>query len=102
MHTSKMPSDDPVIERKRGHARRDHERGIMAGLLLEAAVAMVPVGAVLLDRNLVCESFAAGEPRKTKSGNAVHMWMSPDSVPINRGRHLERIGDRYRYRVALA
>ncbi len=80
----------------------DDECTIVTGLLLKAAMAVVPVGAALRERDPVSKRLAGGDAWKTKTGNAVHISGRPDSVPMNRGRHLQSIGDRYGYRVALA
>ena len=74
----------------------------MSRLLLNAAMAVVPVGASLFDRDRVSENLAGPDAGKTKTGNAVHIGGRPHSVPMNRGRYLQAIGNRYRYRVAFA
>src|SRR5260370_807246 len=80
----------------------DNQRRVVSRLLLKAAVAVVPVGAALLDRDGVSKRLAGRDPWKTETGNAVHIGRRSDAVPMNRGRHLQAIGDRYRYRVAFA
>src|SRR5229473_7141931 len=74
----------------------------MSGLLLKTAVAVIPVGAALHDWDSVSKRLAGGDPWKTETGNAVHIGGRPDSVPMNRGRHLQAIGDRDCYSIAFA
>src|ERR1700674_3688609 len=73
----------------------------MSRLFLKAAVAVVPVGAALRDWDSVSKCLAGSDARKTEAGNAVHIGGRSDSMPMNRGRHLQSIGDRYCHRVAF-
>ena len=72
----------------------------MSCLLLKLAV--IPVGASLLDGDSVSERFPGSDPRKAETGNSIHIGGRPDAMPMNRGRHLQTIGDRYRYCPAFA
>ena len=71
----------------------DDERAILAQLLLESRVAVVPVGPVLADRVAVLERFAGGDAVEGDHGNAVHTVRKQDSVPVDGGVLLQRVGD---------
>ena len=74
-----------AIERNRiGLARLDHERSVDALLLLEARVAVVPVGARLLHRELIAVRLARMDAREAEAGHAVHVGGQQDAVPVNR------------------
>ena len=83
-------------------ARIDDQRTIKPGLFLKMAVAVVPVGAVLPDRNAVGESLARRDAGKAQTRHPVHVRRHPDAVPMDRGRLLQAIGYRDRHGITLA
>jgi len=64
--------------------RVDDDRSVEAVLLLIAAVAVIPVGARLDDRELIVEGLARPDPREADARHAVHRERHEHAVPMNR------------------
>ncbi len=62
---------------------------------------MVPVGARLLQRESVDERFARRNAVEADARHAIHFIRQHDAVPVDRGRHLQPIGDAQGERAAL-
>jgi len=82
--------------------RLDDDRTVQAGLLLETGVAVVPVGAALLEREAVGEGFAGLDAGVVEARHAVHLERQQDAVPMDRARHGQMVGNTQGHGVALA
>jgi hypothetical protein len=84
--------------------RLDHDRAVEAGLLLECRVAVIPIRAGLTggQRNAIGEGLARHDAAEAQTRYPVHAGRRTDAVPMDRGRHGERVPDQQRHRVALA
>src|SRR3546814_10315098 len=69
-------------------------RPVMAELLLQARMAVIPIGARLHDRKLVGEGRARLDAGEGNPGHAVHLERHEQPVPVDRGRAAcrERVG----------
>ena len=67
---------------------------VVAHLLLEARVAVVPVGARLADRELVDEGLAGLDAGEADARHAVHLERHEQAMPVDRGVLVQRVGDR--------
>src|SRR3546814_6299395 len=66
-------------------ARRvDDDRAVMADLLLEPGMAVIPVGAVLDDREFVGEGRLRQDAGEADAGHAVHVKGKDEAVPVDR------------------
>ena len=90
-----------VVERLR-FAGVDDQRTIHAELLLKARMAVIPVGAALLDREAVVVGRARLDAGEAEPGHAVHVGRQDDAVPVNRGVLVECVGHAQPHRVAFA
>ena len=79
----------------------DHDRAVKAGLLLEAGMAVVPVGAVLLHGELVTVGPTRVNPREAEPRDAIHVGGQQDAVPVDRRVFIEAVRHVQRDRVAL-
>src|SRR3546814_19031041 len=70
-----------------GINRIDDDRAVMADLLLEPRMAVIPVGAVLADWELVGEGGPWLDAREADAGHAVHVERQDEAVPV---RSVER------------
>src|SRR6516225_419113 len=80
---------------------RDDNRTVVPRLLLEMAVAMIPVGSALPDRKVVDEGLTWIDSPETQTRDPIYGARRPHTVPVNRGLLLELVGDGDRHRVAL-
>src|SRR3546814_12530074 len=65
-------------------ARRvDDDRAVMADLLLEPGMAVIPVGAVLDDREFVGEGRLRQDAGEADAGHAVHVKGKDEAVPVD-------------------
>ena len=67
-----------------GLARLDDERAVEAALLLEAGVAVVPVGAALPHAEAIRVGLARVDAVEAQAGHAVHVGRQQDAVPVDR------------------
>ena len=71
----------------------DHDRPIMAGLFLQAGMAVPPIGAGLADRRqIIGEGFAGLDAGKADAGHAVILKRHQDSVPMDRTVLVQMVG----------
>src|SRR5262249_39092977 len=83
-----------AVERVRiSSLRLDNYWPINAGLFLERRMAVIPVGAALMDREPVDECLAWRNARKAQAGHAVHRGWSANAVPMDRSRIGEPVRD---------
>ena len=82
-----------VILERLWRGRVNNQRAVMTGLFLTGGMAVIPVGAVLFNRETVGERFAGFDTRETHARHAVHAGRQQQSVPVNRSVFLETIGD---------
>src|SRR3546814_17983372 len=71
----------------------DHDRPVMALLLLETRVAVIPVGAALQQRKFVNEGGVRLDAWKADARNAVHLKRDNQPVPMDRAVFVESILD---------
>ena len=69
--------------------RIDDDRAVVTLGLLEARVAMVPVGARLNDREFVHKGLTGLNARKTYARNTVHLEWNQKPVPVDRSVLIE-------------
>ncbi|MNJ56633.1 hypothetical protein D3C77_521920 [compost metagenome] len=80
----------------------DDDRAVHPGLFLQAGMAVVPVGAALLQGELV-EVVATGlDAGKAQARHAVHVGRQDDAVPMQRGRLVQAIAHAQGHCVAFA
>src|SRR3546814_9335758 len=72
-----------------GACRIDHDRAVMSKLLLEAGMAVVPIGAVLTDGKLVEITRSRLNSRKGHARNAVMLGWHEKAMPVNRAVFVE-------------
>jgi hypothetical protein len=72
-----------VVRERLGGRRVDHERAVLAELLLEARVAVVPVRAVLAQGIAVLEGRPGRDARERHARHAVHLVGEQDPVPVH-------------------
>ncbi len=82
--------------------RIDDDRTVHPLLLLEPAVAVIPVGAMLLDPEPVGEGLPRRDARIVHAGHAIHLEGHEKAVPMRRGRLGQGIRHVERDVVALA
>ena len=73
----------PVVGLRLVSGGVDDDGPVNAGLLLKAAVAVVPVRAGLPDREAIDERLAGLDAGKTDAGHAVHIEGQDDAVPVD-------------------
>ena len=71
----------------------DDDGAIMAHRLLHAGMAVIPVGARLLDRKFIMEGFAGADAGEADARNAVHLKGEDQAVPVDRRVFLQPVGD---------
>ena len=71
----------------------DHKRSVVPSLFLEPRVAVVPVGAVLTDRETIGEGFARPDPRKRDARYTIHRVGEENSVPVDGAILIELVRD---------
>src|SRR3546814_9484603 len=76
-----------------GINRIDDDRAVMADLLLEPRMAVIPVGAVLDDWELVGEGGPWLDAREADAGHAVHVERQDEAVPVDGRVLIERVLD---------
>jgi len=80
-----------VIGDRIGRGGIDDDRAIHSHRLLHAGVAVIPIGARLLDGELVHEGLAGLDPRKAHPRHAIHLEGHEQPVPMNRGFLVQRV-----------
>ncbi len=88
VHVGPVRQQDHVlaVEPVRGRLQRvDDQRAVQAGLFLEHGMAVVPVGAGLLESEPVLVGLARGDAVEAQAGHAVHVGRQQDAVPVDRG-----------------
>ena len=83
-------------------SRLQHQGAVEAGLLLQAGVAVIPIGPGLDDRETVREGLAGHDPAETRARHAVHIRRQAQAVPVDRRRLHQMVGDPRGHGVALA
>ena len=71
----------------------DHDGAILPHPFLHARMAVIPVGAGLLDRELVCESRPRLDPGERDAGHAVHLERQDQPVPVDRALLGQPVGN---------
>ena len=86
----------------RVRAGRVHDQGPeVPHWLLQAGVAVIPVGPRLDDRKLVDEGLARPDARETQARHAVELEGHQQPVPVDRGVLVQAVGDGDLRRLAL-
>ena len=83
-----------VVGDRIGAGRVDDDRPIVPHRLLKPGVAVVPVGAVLTDRELVDEGLARPDAREADARHAIHLERQQQAVPVDRGVLVQGVGHR--------
>ena len=65
-------------------ARLDDDRAVQAALFLKPRMAVIPIGAALMDRETVGEGFAGCDAGETQTRHPVHLRGRADAVPMDR------------------
>ena len=81
--------------------RLHHDGAVQTGLLLEARVRLVPVGAALLHQEAAGEGFARRDAGETDARHAVHAERQQDAVPVGRGGQAQPVGHAQGHRSVL-
>ena len=105
MHEAPVRQDQNVLAIIGGRLRPgriDDDRTIVAHGLLQAGVAVVPVGAGLPDREFVDEGLARLDAREADPRDAVHLERQQNAMPVDRGVLVQRIGHRQACGLTLA
>ena len=92
----------PVIGERLRLFRVDDQGAIHPDLLLETGVAVVPVGAVLLDLELVLIHAVGGDAMEAQARHAVHVRRQDDAVPMDGGVLLQAVAHTQRDGIAFA
>jgi hypothetical protein len=79
----------------------DDDGAIVAHLLLQARMAVVPIGPRLPDAELVDEGLARLDAREADAGHTVHLEGQQQAVPVDRGFFVKRVGHRQADVLAL-
>ncbi|MNQ81814.1 hypothetical protein D3C85_968510 [compost metagenome] len=74
-----------------GFARVDHDRPVDTGLLLQARVAVVPIGAVLPHLESVLVHPIGGDAMEAQARHAVHVGRQDNAVPVNGGVFIQAV-----------
>src|SRR5205085_5057282 len=82
--------------------RFDDDRAVNTGLFLKPGMAVIPVGAALMDGEAVQIGLPRRDTGKTQARYAIHRRGRADAVPMDRARLRQAVGHRKRYRIALA
>ncbi|MNQ93124.1 hypothetical protein D3C85_1085740 [compost metagenome] len=82
--------------------RFDHDGAVDAQLLLEAGMAVVPVGAVLLHLEAVLIHAIRGDAGEAEARHAIHVGRQDDAVPVDGGVLVQAIAHPQGHGVALA
>ena len=80
----------------------DDQRAVHAELLLEAGMAVVPVGAVLLHPEAVFVQAVRRDAGEAETRHAVHVGRQQDAVPVDRGVHRQAVAHAQGHGVAFA
>ncbi|KAG1543387.1 hypothetical protein G6F50_013996 [Rhizopus delemar] len=90
-----------VVRCRRG--RVDDKRAVQAGLRLGPRGAVVPVGARLLEVEMIVVGLAGTDAVEAQAGHAVHVGRQQDAVPVDRGRvALQRVAHEQVHALAFA
>ena len=82
--------------------RINHQRAVQAGLLLEAGVAVIPVGAALLHLEAVFVQAIRRDAGEAEAGHAIHVARQQNSVPVDRGGLIQPVAHADGHGVAFA
>ena len=91
-----------VVGDRIGRRRVDDHRAVVAELLLQARMAVVPERAGLPDRELVDEGLARADAGEADTRNSVHLERQQDAVPVDRAALVEVVGHREPHVLTLA
>ncbi|MNS31469.1 hypothetical protein D3C72_635260 [compost metagenome] len=84
-------------------ARRvDDDGAIVTHGLLQARMAVIPIGARLLDRELIDKGLARLDAGEADARHAVHLERQQQAVPVDRGVLVQGIGHRQSHVLPLA
>ncbi|MNJ36407.1 hypothetical protein D3C77_311930 [compost metagenome] len=91
-----------LIVMRFGLFRLDDDCPVYPGLFLQAGMAVVPVGAALLQGELI-EVIATGfDTGKAQARDSVHVGRQDDAVPVQRGGLVQAVAYAQRHGVAFA
>ena len=82
----------PVISDRVRLRRIDDQGTVVTELLLQARMAVIPVGARLLERKLVGKGRMGLDAREANARDPVHFHRNEQTVPVDRGVFVEVIG----------
>ena len=97
-----------LVPERLGLARVHDQRAVQAGLLLEAGVAVVPVGAGLVELETVQPGFTAADAVEAHARHAIHVGRQQDAMPMDgrgvaeQGARRKGVVDAQRHGVAFA
>lgn len=74
-----------------GACRIDHDRAVMAHLLLQPGMAVIPICPRLQNGKLIGEGRARPDSGKADAGDAVHVERQDQPVPVDRAVLIERV-----------
>ena len=85
-----------------GVGRVDHDRPIMTELLLKTRMAVIPIGAVLLDRKLVEEARSSLDTGEGNARHTVILRRNEQAMPVDRAVLIQVVDDIQAHSLALA
>ncbi|MDT4809231.1 hypothetical protein FQZ97_421110 [compost metagenome] len=91
-----------VVAERLGLFRVDHQGAVDPDLLLQARVAVVPVGTVLVDLESVLVQAVGGDAMEAQAGHAIHVGRQDHAVPMDGGILPETIAHAQGDRITFA
>ncbi|MNS77525.1 hypothetical protein D3C72_1111070 [compost metagenome] len=92
-----------VMPVRRRLCRVDDQRTVQPRLFLEQRMAVIPVGAGLLEIEMVVVGLAGADAVEAQAGHAIHVGRQQDAVPVDRSRVLaERVAHEQVHGLAFA
>src|SRR6185437_15418126 len=82
-----------IVVVRLGLARNQNQGTGEPGLLLHAAMAVVPIGATLPDRKAIREGLAGGDAGEGKAGDPIHGIWQANAMPMDRGALAQYVSD---------